>query len=179
MTELLFFGLQIIHIASSGIDLDRDPVDDLQSVSLKADNLSRIIGQETNPLDTQINKDLRTDSVVSEIGLEAQFFIGLHCVESLVLKGIGLDFVGKADPPPLLAHIEDHTLSVFLDLAHGLMELIAAVTALGTEHISGQTFGVDSNQDLVARLNVSLDQGRMLLLVNIILVDHDPEITAV
>lgn len=63
--------------------------------------------------------------------------------------------------PFVSAHVEHDATSGALDHAHRGAELLAAVAASGTEHVSGEAFGVDPNQDVFSPVVVdaSGDQG--------------------
>ena len=57
------------------------------------------------------------------------------------------------------------------------MQLGAAVTAGGTENIAGQTFGMNPHHHRLFRIDLALDQGDMFLLVDIVLIGDQPELT--
>ena len=69
----------------------------------------------------------------------------------LVLQFIGVDFVDESDAAAFLLLINQHAGLRFGDEAHGRMQLIAAIAALGGKHISGQALGVDSNESNARR----------------------------
>ena len=64
-----------------------------------------------------------------------------------------------------MAHIEEDAPSLLLDLGHGGGQLLAAVTAEGTEGVAGEALGVNPAEDVLAVTDVPLDQGDVVLAV--------------
>ena len=62
---------------------------------------------------------------------------------TLVLQGISPELISQANPPSFLVKVEDKPGPLFFNPPHGLVELVAAVTALGAEDVPGQALGVD------------------------------------
>jgi hypothetical protein len=69
----------------------------------------------------------RTVAVVAEVGLEAQFDVGLDRIETLVLERVSLGLVAEPDASPLLAEVQDDPASFPYDELGGTLEPLAAV----------------------------------------------------
>lgn len=78
----------------------------------------------------------RADAVVALVHAEAQLHVGVHGVQSLVLKLVCLDFVAESDAAPLLLEVDDRALPLLFDHAHRFMQLIAAVAAARAEDVA-------------------------------------------
>ena len=119
-------------------------------------------------MDAQGHKDLCADAIVPQIRCETKFLVGFNRIESLVLKGIGFQFIGQTDSPPLLLKVKNNASALFLNHTHGPFQLFAAITAIGTEDISRQASRMNTNQDVHIRGNIPFYQGHVLIIVNVI-----------
>ena len=72
MPELVALGAEVLPVGLRRRDLDRDALGDVKTVALEADDLLRIVGQEPEVLDPEVDQDLGSDAVVAEIGVEAE-----------------------------------------------------------------------------------------------------------
>src|SRR5262245_61066683 len=107
VSELLGLRFQIGLVMLVGRDLDRDAVDDLESVAVEPDDLPGVIRQELELPHPEVTEDLCAQAVVSEIRLKAQVPVRLDRVHALVLELVGADLVAEANPAPLVpAHID-------------------------------------------------------------------------
>jgi hypothetical protein len=64
-------------------------------------------------------------------------------VESSVLKSISLKFRHEPNTTPFLMLINQHTAAFRGNGSHGQFQLVAAVAAKGSEHITRETLGVN------------------------------------
>ncbi len=103
--------LQVSSIDAVGLNLQRDPLYDLQAVALEADDLPGIVGQKTHLPDPQVDQDLGSNSIVSQVRRVAQFMVCLHGIASRILQGIGAQLVGQANSSALLAHVKQYSVS--------------------------------------------------------------------
>src|SRR5210317_1442761 len=58
------------------------------------------------------------------------------------------------------------------------MQLITAITTLGAKDITGQTFGVNPDQNRLVRADITLVKSQMLTIVNFIVINNRLKITA-
>lgn len=166
MTQFLLFRLQVPSIVAVGGDADGDLLDDFEAIALEADDLLGVIGEEADFSDPEVVEDLRADAVFAEIGGEAEFCVGLDRIEALLLEPVGADFGGEPDAAALLAHVDEDTPAGRVDVAEGIVELVAAVAAPGAEDVAGQTFAVDADGDGVLPVDGSLHQGEVVLAID-------------
>src|SRR5210317_690369 len=58
------------------------------------------------------------------------------------------------------------------------MQLITAITTLGAEDITGQTFGVNPDQNRLVRADITFVKSQMLTIVNFIVIDNRVKVSA-
>ena len=154
---------------------DRHALIDLQPVAFEADELPRIVRDRPDRFEPQIQKNLRADAVVAEVGREAKTLVGFDRVDSLILKLIRLQLVEEADSAALLIEVDDHALPLFGDHLHRSVQLPTAIAAEGMEDVSGETFRVHSHEHARIRLDASKHESDVLVIVDIIFVtDNTP-----
>ena len=93
--QLIPLRLQVSSIDAVGLNLQRDALYDLQAVALKTYDLPGIVGQKTHLPDPQVDQDLGSDSIVSQVCWVAQFVVGLHCIAAGILQGIGSQLISQ------------------------------------------------------------------------------------
>jgi len=177
MAHFIPFSLQILHVADSGFDFNRNPLNDVDAVSLKADHLFRVVGYQADLFRTQKNENLGADPVIAQVVLETEFNVGFHGVLALVLKCVGAQLVGQTYAAAFLAHVKDDALPFGLNHFHGMLELVAAVTAAAPENITGQAFGMHPDEDWIITLNLALDEGKVFQLIDGVVKGYGLEIT--
>src|SRR5438445_13729903 len=89
MAEFGFLGLKITNITGLRRDLDRHPLHHLQPITLHPNDLSRVVGNKTDLVQSQGDQDLRADAVVAEIRFKAQRQIRFYRILTLILKLVG------------------------------------------------------------------------------------------
>ena len=62
MPHLLAFGAQVTRIIRVGLHPDGHLFDDFEPVTLQADDLARVIGQQTNLFETEVGQDLSAEA---------------------------------------------------------------------------------------------------------------------
>src|ERR1039457_1717748 len=179
MSELFPLGLQILEVCLCCCYLDGDPFYHIYAVAFQADQLFRVVGHETHAFDSQVDENLRTDTIVAHICLEAELQVGFDRVLSLVLKGIGLELVQEADTSPFLAHVKNNSLAGGIYHLHSLVKLVSTVVSPASENIAGQAFGMDPDQYRLIPLYLTLYQSQVFHLIHIIFEGYCPEIAAV
>mmetsp|Transcript_24484 Transcript_24484/g.30074 ORF Transcript_24484/g.30074 Transcript_24484/m.30074 type:complete len:231 (+) Transcript_24484:725-1417(+) len=100
-------------------------------------NLSRIIGNQLNRMNTHVVQNPRNDTVLPTIVGETQMDIGIDGIKPLVLQRVRRHLVGQSDPPSFLLHV-DHASSIFLDEFQGHFQLLFAVASLTTKDLTGK-----------------------------------------
>src|SRR5688572_4020201 len=102
----MLLGAQILHVRLTRLNLDRHSLYHLQSVPLNADDLARIVRNELDLVQSEVDKNLRSHTVITQIRLESQLQIRLNGIASLILQPIGPDLVKQTDAAPLLIQVE-------------------------------------------------------------------------
>jgi hypothetical protein len=146
MAHFFPLGAQVFKVGTGCGHLDRHPFDDFEPVTFEPDDFFGVVGHQAELARPQFNEDLSADSIVPEIGFEAQSFVGLNGIVPGILKGIGLEFVNQPDATSLLTHVKDNSTAFLVNLAHRGMELVPAITTLGTENVTCQALGMHPDQ---------------------------------
>ena len=131
--HFFFLGAEVGFVVGAAFDFYGNALHNLDTVAGEPDNFLGIIRQQTNLVDAEIHKNLRAGAVVAQIVGEAELSVCLDGIVSLILKGIGAYFIGKADTAPLLTHIDERAASGLLDLTQSRAQLPTAVAAQGAE----------------------------------------------
>lgn len=79
------FCFQVAVVVFVGLYLNRDILDDFQSVCFQSNSFCRIIGQEAHFVNAKVSEHLSTASVVAFIGLESQVYVGFDCIHAFFL----------------------------------------------------------------------------------------------
>src|SRR5207302_11325871 len=103
---------------------NRNLLDHVDAVTLETDYILRIVGQKTELPNAEIEKDLRAESVIAQIARVTDPGICLHGVESYLLQFVGVNFRHQPDAAPFLSHINEHAVSLLLDLSQRRVSLI-------------------------------------------------------
>src|ERR1051326_5611121 len=82
MPKLRSLGLEVLRIVRIRLGADRHLLDHFQTVSLEPDNFLPVISQEPKLPHAEVEKNLRSESVVAEIGGIAKLRVCLHGVET-------------------------------------------------------------------------------------------------
>ncbi len=104
--------------------------------------------------------------------------VSLDGVVTPFLEGVGPELVCEADPPPLLAHVEEDAVPVLPDQPHGEVELVAAVAPPRPEDVPGEALGVDPDEGVVGG-GVSGDEGEVALAVDEALVSDGDKVALI
>src|SRR2546430_17428485 len=115
---------------------DRYALIDSQAVTFEADEFPRIVGDRPNGLQTEIEKNLRANAVVAQVGLEAESLVRFHRIDSLVLELVRLELVEETDSAPFLVKVDDDAFAFLGDHFHRRVELPPAVAAQGMEDVA-------------------------------------------
>ena len=141
------------------------------------DELSRIVGQQANPPDSEVPQNLGADAVFALVGAESEVGVRIHGVEPLVLGGVGTQLVDEADAPALLVQVEQDSRALLSDPGERRIELGTAVAPHRAEDFTGETLAVDAHQDGRVRAGFSHLQNQVFRSVKGVLVGDGPERT--
>lgn len=131
----------------------------------KAGPFGGVIRHKTDARQSQVGKDLCTDTIVTLIRFKAQFYIGINRIKSLILQGIGPEFIGKPDASAFLTHIKNDTAAFFFNHAQSRTQLVAAITAHGAQGIPRKAFGVDTDKNVLFAGHIALDNSNMTQII--------------
>src|SRR3954468_9861410 len=133
VSQLRPLGFEVARVLVVRDRDDGDALVDGEAVTLQTDELARIVGDGPDGFETEIEKDLRADSVIAEIGLEAEALVRLDGVDSLILELVRLQLVEQPDPAAFLIEVDDDALPFFRDHLHRGVELPSTVAAQRVE----------------------------------------------
>src|SRR5688572_29960667 len=106
MSELVSLGLQVPGVLIVRRLLEGHAITEPQAVALESNHFARIVRDRANGAEPQIQEDLRADSVVAKVGLEAQPLVRLDGVCPFVLQLIRLELVEESDASAFLIEID-------------------------------------------------------------------------
>ena len=138
VSELVSLGSQIRDVLRVGRLLDRDLIGDRQAVALQRLDLLRVVGEDPDRAEPEVDQDLRADAEVAQVRRQPEALVRLDRVEPLLLQAVGAKFVQQTDPATLLGEVEQGALPLLLDPRQRRGKLAAAVAAFGVEHVAGQ-----------------------------------------
>src|SRR5215471_16057198 len=99
MSKLVPLGA---HIAGALTVLwlhDRHALVYAQAVALESDEFAGVVGDGADRMQPEIEQDLRADTVVAQIGLEAELLVRLDRIGALILQLVRLELVEQTDAP--------------------------------------------------------------------------------
>ena len=146
MPHFCALGLEILRIVRVGLRFDRKLFDNIETVSFEADYFFRVVRQETDVADAEVDQYLCTGTILTEVRRKPQFFIGFNGIEALFLEFVGANFGCQSNSSSFLAHIDQHARTGFVDVLQCSVQLIAAIAAPRTENIAGQALAVDAHE---------------------------------
>src|SRR5450830_1062866 len=162
MPELISFSRQVALVLGVGRNDDRHLLDDSQSVTGDT-QLARVVGEQTDCREPEIDEDLVADPPFSLVGAEAELKVGLDRVVSPLLQLVGLELVEQTDAAPFLRHVEENSALLLGDATECVIELLAAIAAQRVEDISSQAFLVDAHEHVLGPVHLSHHQRHVVL----------------
>jgi len=114
--------------------------------ALQRSNFVGIVGQQARLLNTERLQDFGWQLEFAVVGLEPESLIGFDRVQSAVLERIGLKLRHQPDAAPFLLLVDQNPGALLRDHRQRHFQLLPAVAAQGSEHVSGQTLGVNPHQ---------------------------------
>src|ERR1700733_2106464 len=116
MSHFCAFGLEIARIVRVGLSFDWKLFDNVKTVTFQSNDLFRVVGQEADLTNTEIDQYLRAGAVFPEIHWKPELFVCLDGVQALFLELIGTNFCRQSDSPSFLAHINEDAGAFFADV---------------------------------------------------------------
>jgi len=80
--------------------------DNIETVSFEADYFFRVVRQETDVADAEVDQYLCTGTILTEVRWKPQFFIGFNGIEALFLEFVGAKLVYQTDAAAFLRQID-------------------------------------------------------------------------
>ena len=108
-------GTQVVLVVRVGDVLDRDLLAHRQAVALQAADLLRVVREDADRAQAEVDEDLRPDAVVAQVGGQAELEVGLDGVQSALLQLVGPQLVEQADPAALLGEVQQDAVALALD----------------------------------------------------------------
>src|SRR5262249_20123176 len=152
------FGAQVLHIRRTRLNLDRYTLHHPQSVPLDADDLARIVRDQLDLVQSEVNENLRPYAVITQICLEPQLQVRLNSIAPLILQRIGLNLVAQTDAAAFLIQIEQNSAPFLLNHFHRLMELVSAVAPQRSQGVGSQATRVHTHKSRIASLHTPFHQ---------------------
>ena len=85
MPHLLAFGVEVMLVVLARLDHDGHAFVDREPVAVDADDLHRVVREQAEVLDAEVEQNLRADAVFAEVGRESEADVGLDRVAALLL----------------------------------------------------------------------------------------------
>ena len=117
-------------------------------------------------MNAEVGQDLCADAVFAKFGGEAEFFVGFHRIEPLLLEFVGVNFCRKSDAAPFLAHVDEDAAPGLFDLLQRALKLGAAIAPQGAKDVAGEAFAVDADERGFFRVDVAFHQRKMVRVVH-------------
>jgi hypothetical protein len=134
--------------------------------AFETDDLAWVVREQANLSHPEVHEDLRPKTVVTEVYGKSELFVGLNRIESLFLKLVSMDFGREADSAAFLPHINENACAGLFDLGKGLVQLRTAIAPFRAEDVARETLAVDANQGRLVRVDIALDECKMVPLVH-------------
>src|SRR5208282_351840 len=165
MAEFFFFGFQVPDVSRMRRDLDRH-ARNVHTVTAQAFYLVRIVGQQLHLANAEIAQNLRADSIVAEVLVEAEVQVRFDGVHPLVLQRVGANLVAEPDSAALLVEINHHAAVRRHDSLHRLLQLLTAVASRRRKHVAREALRMEPHQRRASAADLALDQRQMLAAID-------------
>ena len=169
-------GAQVRLVVRVGRVHDRHLLGDRQAVALEAADLLRVVGEDADARQPEVDEDLRADAVVAQVDRQPELEVRVDRVVALVLQLVGAQLVQQPDPAPLLGEVEQHAAALLLDHRQRRLELLAAVAAQRVEDVAGQALRVHADEHVLGAVDLALDHRDVVLVVDERAVADDGEL---
>src|SRR2546421_3713646 len=129
VSHLVLLRAKIADVRLPRGDFDRHALDDFEPVALDPDDLARVIRDQADIAETEVDENLGADPVVAKVRFEAELEVRLHGIAPIVLQLIGFDLVQQTNAAPFLIEVQQHPAALLLDHLQRAVELVATVAA--------------------------------------------------
>jgi len=168
-------GMKIIKVFRSRWHLDGRALLDGNSQPPQFADLLGVVCDQINGTDAKVADHQGRQCVIAFVGLMSKLQIGFDGIEALVLEIISTQFIEQADAASLLAEIKHHTASGLRNHLKGAVKLLSAVAAYGAEHVTGETLGMHTQQNIFLAANIAHHKCQLFLVVEIAGEQHELE----
>src|SRR5438067_6504019 len=146
VTELQLFGLEVFRVMRIRLGTDGHLLDHFQTVPFESNDFLRVVCQEAELAHTEIEKNLRAESVIAQVARVAQPGVGLDGVQSSLLQFVSVNFCRQPDAASFLTHVNQNAVAFLLDLPKRGVQLIATIASPRAEHVAGKTLTMDPHE---------------------------------
>ena len=156
MSHLVLLGLEVETVDLIRFDDDRNGFHNLDAVTEQSGALGGVVGDEAQTGGVLVAQDLRSDTIVALIGLEAELDVGLHGVAPQLLQMVRPQFVHQSDATTLLVHVEHHSPTLFIHHLHRAVKLSAAVALARAEDVAGDARRMHPHEHIITLVPLAL-----------------------
>ncbi len=100
VSEFFFLYSEVVFAEGVRVDFERDALFNHYPFMLQSLDLFGIVRKKMHTGGSQVLQNFRGQPVIPEIRFKTEFLVCVHGIESLVLKGVCMDFVVQAGPRP-------------------------------------------------------------------------------
>src|SRR6266516_1812462 len=136
VAEPVALGPQVLLVVRVRDGLDGHLVGDREAVALEPVDLLRIVGEDADAREPEVDEDLGPDAVVAQDGGEAELQVRVDGVEPALLELVRAELVEEADAPSLLREVEQDAAALALDHRQRRLQLLAAVAPQRMEDVA-------------------------------------------
>ena len=158
MAHAVFLGLQVFFGVLVGLDFGGYALNYGDSGAFQGGHLIGIVGDKAHGLYAEMLQHSGGQSVLAIVGIVAELFVGLDGVKAPILEFVSLELGHEADTAAFLLLIDKDAGAGVGDHGESHFELLAAVTAHGSENVSGEALGVNTDERR-SRVNVAHHEG--------------------
>jgi hypothetical protein len=158
-----------------GLGDDRLACVDVDAMLFQPFDLGRVVRHQSNGPDAQQFYHFSSDVVFSEVVVEAEVLVRLNCVQPLLLKSIGPNFVGQPNASTFLPHVKQRAEIAVAEVFQRLLELFSAVALQTCEDVSGHALAVKAGGDTTLAPYGTFDERDVFLVVFVVPEGEDVE----
>ena len=118
VAHALLLGAEIALIVAVWLDFDRHVLHDFKAVSIKANSLSRVVGDETEFGDVEVTENLCSHAIVTKVRVKTEMDVGINGVHALFLKNVSCYLGCKTYATTFLLQVNNSTFTFLLDEFH-------------------------------------------------------------
>ena len=159
-------------------DAQGDLVGDADAVAFEGDDFFRVIGEDANVAEAEVDQDLRADAAfVLDHALAGGFAIELAAFVKMNLrKRAGLFGGFDAEAASGVMQVEKNAAVFLGDGGERARNEFAAIASGRTENISGEAVRMDAHQRRLGAFQVAAHEGNVLIMVHVAGVGDHAEI---